>query len=96
MPLILGSIGAEEGRRRPGPRPRDQHLRRLEHRGQGRGGGASQGRLRRANAAWLALYSANRAFYVLLQWDDGKALQRRNAAGDDWENVTDVIVGPKP
>ena len=48
-----------------------------------------------ANADWLALYNASRAFYILLQWDDGKALQRRNAAGDDWEDLTGVIEGPR-
>ena len=48
-----------------------------------------------ANAAWLALYNANRSFYILLRWDGGEALQRRNAAGTDWEDATGLIVGPK-
>ena len=48
-----------------------------------------------ANAAWLALYSANRSFYILLRWGDGEALQRRNAAGDAWEDATGLIAGPK-
>lgn len=48
-----------------------------------------------ANAAWLALYNANRGFYILLLWDGGKALQRRNAAGTDWEDATGLIAGPK-
>ena len=48
-----------------------------------------------ANAAWLALYDANRGFFIQLEWSDGDALQRRNRAGDDWEDVTSIIVGPR-
>ena len=48
-----------------------------------------------ANAAWLALYNANRAFLVLIQWNGGESLQRRNVAGDDWEDVTNAIRGPR-
>lgn len=47
------------------------------------------------DAAWLAFYGANRAFYVLLTWNGGEALQRRNVAGDDWEDVTGIITGPR-
>ena len=49
-----------------------------------------------ANAAWLALYDGNRAFLILLQWTgDGEVAQRRNVAGDNWEDVTDVVTGPR-
>ena len=48
-----------------------------------------------ANAVWLAQYSANRTFLILLKWAGGaEVVQRRNIAGDDWEDVTDVIRGP--
>ena len=46
------------------------------------------------NPGWLGLYNNNRAFLILLQWTgDGEVSQRRNIAGDDWEDVTDVIRG---
>ena len=48
-----------------------------------------------ANAGWLAQYNGNRSFLILLQWDDGDVVQRRNVAGDAWEDVTDVIQGPR-
>ena len=38
-----------------------------------------------ANAAWLALYNANRVFLIQLVWDDGDEFQRRNVAGTAWE-----------
>ena len=48
-----------------------------------------------ANAAWLAQYDADRNRLILLQWTGGgEVVQRRNVAGDDWEDVTDVIRGP--
>ena len=47
-----------------------------------------------ANAAWLAQY-ADRNLLILLRWTgDGEVVQRRNVAGDAWEDVTDVIRGP--
>lgn len=47
------------------------------------------------DAAWLALYDANRSNYVRLVWTgNASAVLRRNAAADDWENVTGVVVGP--
>ena len=48
-----------------------------------------------ANAAWLAMYNADRGFFISLEWDDGDALQRRNRAGNGWEDVTSIIVGPR-
>lgn len=48
-----------------------------------------------ANAAWLAEYNANRSFWIRLVWDDGTVEQRRNAAGDAWEDVTNVIRGQR-
>lgn len=42
-----------------------------------------------ANAAWLAQYNANRGFWIRV----GAALQRRNAAGTAWEDVTPVVQG---
>ena len=48
-----------------------------------------------ANAAWLAQYDADRTFLILLRWTGGGGVvQRRNVAGDAWEDVTDVIRGP--
>ena len=48
-----------------------------------------------ANAAWLAQYDADRTFLILLRWTGGgEVVQRRNVAGDAWEDVTDVIRGP--
>lgn len=47
-----------------------------------------------ANPAWLALYNANRAFLIRLVWTgNAQAFQRRNAAGNDWEDVTRVVPG---
>ena len=47
-----------------------------------------------ANAAWLTQYNGNRTFLILLEWTgDGDVVQRRNVAGDDWSDVTDVIKG---
>ena len=46
------------------------------------------------NAGWLAQYNGNQTFLILLKWDGGEVTQRRNVAGDDWEDVTDVIRGP--
>ena len=47
------------------------------------------------DAAWLALYDANRSNYARLVWTgNATAILRRNAAGDDWENVTGLVVGP--
>ena len=48
-----------------------------------------------ANTDWLALYNADRNFYILLKWDDGEQIQRRDVAGNDWEDVTRVAVGPR-
>ena len=47
-----------------------------------------------AQAAWLALYNGNRSFWIRLVWAAGTVEQRRNAAGDAWEDVTNVIRGP--
>ena len=46
-----------------------------------------------ANADWLALYNADRDDLILLRWIGGEVVQRRNVAGDAWEDVTDVIKG---
>lgn len=46
-----------------------------------------------ANADWLAQYNGNLSFWVRLVWDDGVVEQRRNAAGDAWEDVTNVVRG---
>ena len=40
---------------------------------------------------WLAQYNDNRFFWIRT----GTNIQRRNAAGDGWENVTTVIQGPR-
>ena len=45
-----------------------------------------------ANATWLALYNADRSFWIQVGGAAGN-IQRRNAAGDDWENVTGIIRG---
>ena len=42
-----------------------------------------------ANAAWLAQYNENRFFWIR----SGTVIQRRNADGDGWENVTAVVQG---
>ena len=47
-----------------------------------------------ANADWLAQYNADLDFLILLQWDDGEIVQRRNVAGTSWEDVVGLIVGP--
>lgn len=48
-----------------------------------------------ANAAWLAAYNGDVSLLVLLKWaGNGIAALRRNAAGNDWEDVTDLIIGP--
>ena len=47
-----------------------------------------------ANAAWLALYSGDRSFYIRLIWaGNATAFQRRNAAGTGWEDVTRIVPG---
>lgn len=43
-----------------------------------------------ANASWLAEYNGNRFFWIRV----GTDIQRRNAAGTAWENVTAVVQGP--
>ena len=49
-----------------------------------------------ANAAWLARYNADLLFWIQLTWTGGNyALQRRNAAGNGWEDVTNAIAGPR-
>ena len=42
-----------------------------------------------ANAAWLNQYNLDRGFWI----KTGVMIQRRNAAGDDWEDVTQAIIG---
>ena len=42
-----------------------------------------------ANAAWLALYNADRAFWI----ESGVDIQRRNVAGTGWESVAGIIRG---
>ena len=44
-----------------------------------------------ANAAWLTLYNAERLNWIEI---GGATIQRRNAAGNAWENVTAAIRGP--
>ena len=47
-----------------------------------------------ANPAWLAQYNGNRAFYIRLVWTGGAhVFQRRNVAGDGWEDVANVVPG---
>ena len=49
-----------------------------------------------ANAAWLALYNGNKAFYVRLVWAGNNVIfQRRDAAGTGWEDITQVVQGTK-
>ena len=43
-----------------------------------------------SDADWLAQYNANRSFWIRT----GTTIQRRNAAGDGWEDVTAVVQGP--
>ena len=45
-----------------------------------------------ANPIWLALYNTDRSFWIEVGGVTGD-IQRRNAAGDDWENVTAIIRG---
>ena len=48
-----------------------------------------------AQAAWLALYNGDKSFYIRLVWTgNGSAIQRRNAAGNGWEDITFIISGP--
>lgn len=47
-----------------------------------------------ANVAWLTEYNDNPNFLILLQWDDGSAVLRRNVAGTSWEDVTNIVAGP--
>ena len=46
-----------------------------------------------ADAAWLALYNDSLSNWIRLVWDTGAVEQRRNAAGNGWEDVTNVIRG---
>ena len=49
-----------------------------------------------ANADWLALYNGDRNFRIaLMESTDGPAydFQRRNAAGNGWENITGLVRG---
>ncbi len=46
------------------------------------------------NAAWLAEYNADRSFWIRVGGAAGN-IQRRNAAGNGWENVTGVVSGPR-
>ena len=45
------------------------------------------------DADWLAEYNDNLGFWIRLVWNGGLVEQRRNAAGDDWEDVSNVIRG---
>ncbi len=47
-----------------------------------------------ANATWLSLYNMNRSFLIELTYGSTTVFQRRNVAGDDWEDSTGVIQGP--
>lgn len=48
-----------------------------------------------ANADWLATYNSNRSFYIQLQWTGGsEQFQRRNVAGDAWEDAVSIEAGP--
>ena len=47
-----------------------------------------------ANAAWLAEYTADRSFFIQLVWTgNASVVQRRNAGGTAWEDVTGIIRG---
>ena len=49
-----------------------------------------------ANNDWLAEYNDNTDFFIELNWTGGGvAYQRRNAAGDGWEDVSGLIRGGK-
>ena len=93
MPLVLGSLGVGGGGGRAlGPETNTFGTTATADRATAEGlRDAYQG----ANAAWLALYNADRSNLILLQWDDGEALQRRNVAGTGWEDATEVVVGPR-
>ena len=47
-----------------------------------------------ANADWLAEYNGNLNFFIRLIWSAGSIIQRRNEAGNAWEDVVNVIAGP--
>ena len=48
-----------------------------------------------ANPDWLALYDADRSFLIRLVWiGNATEFQRRNAAGDAWEDTTSAVTGP--
>ena len=46
-----------------------------------------------ANADWLSEYSDNLSLWIRLVWNGGVVEQRRNSAGNGWEDVTNVIRG---
>ena len=46
-----------------------------------------------ANATWLAQYNDDLGLWIRLVWNGGVAEQRRNSAGNGWEDVTNVIRG---
>ena len=47
-----------------------------------------------ANAAWLALYTGDRSFYIRLIWTgNATAFQRRDTAGTGWEDVSRIVPG---
>ena len=49
-----------------------------------------------ANTAWLAEYDGDRSFYIQLVWTgNASVVQRRNAAGTGWEDVTGIIRGTR-
>ena len=48
-----------------------------------------------ANAAWLAQYNGNREFLIHLVWATGDVVQRRNLAGNNWEDAGELIVGQR-
>ena len=49
-----------------------------------------------ANAAWLSAYNDTRDFYILLEITGADDVyQRRNSAGDAWEDATFILQGPR-
>ena len=48
-----------------------------------------------AHAPWLTEYNDDLSLWIRLVWDDGDVIQRRNGAGTAWEDVTQVITGPR-
>ena len=46
-----------------------------------------------ANAVWLAVYNDERSNFIQLIWNGGDVLQRRNVAGNAWEDGTNVLIG---